>query len=161
MAINGMESAIRRVLGSLLLLASSVTDVSARTADDPVTSVTIFHTALLDGNVGAALSQLAPEVVVFQNGTEIRSREDYAAGPLKKDIAMLSTFYVETLNQTSDVQDSLAWVSSRSRYLGKSLDKPVELFGTETVVLRRSAAGWQIVHLHRSSTAGPDKRQIP
>jgi len=161
MAMNGMTCTRRRALCGLVVLASSTTAVFARSTDDPVTAVSYFHMALLDGNVGAVLSQLAPEVVVFQNGTEVRSREAYAAGPLKKEIALLSTFYVETLNQSSDVQDSLAWVSTRMRYLEKSLDTPVERFGTETAVLRRSAAGWQIVHLHLSSTAGPDKRQSP
>ena len=159
--MNGMTRTRRGALCGLLMLASSATAVLARSTDDPVTAVSFFHMALLDGNVGAVLSQLAPEVVIVQNGSEVRSREDYAAGPLKKDIALLSTFYVETLSQTSDVQESLAWVSTRMRYLDKSLDTPIERFGTETAVLRRSAAGWQIVQLHVSSTVGPDKRQSP
>ncbi len=159
--MNGMTRASRQALCGLVMLASSATEVFARSTDDPVTAVSFFHMALLDGNVGAVLSQLAPEVVIVQNGSEVRSREDYAAGPLKKDIALLSTFYVETLSQTSDVQESLAWVSTRMSYLDKSLDTPIERFGTETAVLRRSAAGWQIVQLHVSSTVGPDKRQSP
>jgi ketosteroid isomerase-like protein len=48
----------------------------------------------------------------------------------------------------------LAWVASEASLSGNVSDKPVNVIGTETIVLRRTLAGWRIVHIHWSSRAG-------
>lgn len=135
-----------------LLTAFASPPVSARAPDDPLVTVNVFRSALLDGNPGTALNLLAPHVLVYQGGGEQGSREDYIKNQIRKDIAHLAAYYVEETSQTHAVQDDLAWVSTRLRLLGKSVEKPVEHFGTETVVLRRLASGWLIVHRHWSDS---------
>lgn len=145
-----------RSLWLALMIVLAPQAASARALDDPLVTVNVFRGALLDGNVGTALTMLAPDVVVYQGGGEEGSREDYAKNQIRKDIAHLAAYYVEEKNQKHDVQDNLAWVSTRLRLLGKSTEKPVEHFGTETVVLRRTLSGWLIVHRHWSDSASVD-----
>lgn len=147
---------VARLLWLALAMALAPQATSARAFDDPLVTVNVFRSALLDGNVGTALTLLAPDVLVYQAGGEQGSREDYAKNQIKKDIAHLAAYYVEEKNQKHDVQDNLAWVSTRLRLLGKSTEKPVEHFGTETVVLRRSISGWLIVHRHWSDSGLAD-----
>lgn len=152
-------SALAQIACSLLLTLSSAwapQPVSARAPDDPLVTVSVFRNALIDGNVGTALALLSPDMLAYQAGAAEVSRHDYAQRQIRKDIAHLATYYVEEKSQKHDVQDDLAWVSTRLRLLGKSVEKPSEYFGTETVVLRRSAAGWLIVHRHWSDSAPAD-----
>lgn len=120
--------------------------------DDPAETVNVFRSALVGGDTALALSLLAPEVLIYESGGEERSREEYAAAHLKADMKHLAGFYVDMLSQKSHVRERVAWVTTRIRYVSKSTDKPVENFGTETVVLERLATGWQIVHVHWSSS---------
>lgn len=148
------RSSVLSILSLALVILSPAT--SARPLDDPLVTVSLFRSALLDGDVGGALVLLAPEVLAYQDGREQISRDGYAKNQLKKDIAHLAAYYVEPRNQKHDVQDNLAWVSTRVRLLGKSTEKPVEHFGTETVILRRSISSWLIVHRHWSDSALAD-----
>ncbi len=145
------------VLAGWLLMVAAL-PAHARYLEDPVATANVFRSALLDGSTGTALSLLSPDVLVYGDGEESGSRDAYASGRLKQDIATLATYYVEVLSQKSDVQDNIAWVSTRLRLLGKSTENSAQHHGTETMVLRRSAAGWQIVHLHRSYSWPGDAR---
>lgn len=135
-----------------LLSALLSPPLGARALDDPVATVNVFRGALQDGNVAQALSLLAPEVLIYESGGEEKSRDEYAATHLKADIKHLAAYYVDTLTQTSREHEGLACVTTRSRYLSKSADPRPAQFGTETIVLRRLATGWQIVHVHWSSS---------
>lgn len=155
-----MKPCSRRVLAVLagLLLVVLAPQADSRYLEDPVATANVFRSALLDGNTGGALSLLSPDVLVYGDGKESGSRDAYASGQLKQDIATLSTYDIEVLSQKSDVQDNIAWISTRLRMLGKSVENSGQHHATETMVLRRSAAGWQIVHLHRSYSRPDDAR---
>ena len=148
---------VARTLALALLIASAPPAATARAQDDPLVTVKVFRGSLLDGNAGTALNLLAPDVLVYQGGDEQGSREDYIKHQIKTDIAHLAAYYVEEMTQTHVVQDDLAWVSTRLRLVGKSVEKPVEHFGTETLVLRRMVSGWLIVHRHWSDSALADE----
>lgn len=45
----------------------------------------------------------------------------------------------------------LAWVASEARLSGAPAGKPVELISLETLVMKKAANGWRIVHIHWSS----------
>lgn len=137
----------------ILLLSLASAPLAARAFDDPVVAANVFRSALQDGNAALALSLLAPEVLIYESGDEQTSRQDYAAAHLKADIRYLDGFYVEILSQKSYEHEGLAWVTTRSRYLSKSADPPTRQLGTETLLLRRQVSGWQIVHVHWSSSA--------
>lgn len=129
---------------------------SAGGLDDPVATVNQFRGALQDGSVAQVLALLAPDVLIFEAGEQQTSRDDYAAHHLKADIAFLAKVYVDTLGQTSRVDGTTAWVTTRSRLVSREADPRPPATVTETVVLRRSAANWQIVHVHWSSSSVGD-----
>lgn len=122
--------------------------------DDPVVSANLFRNALLDGDRARALSLLAPEVLISENGHQESSREAYASGHLKADMAFLSGIYSETQSQSHQISGDMAWVSTRSKLVSKNVGAEAEptRYTTETLVLRRSGQGWRIVHVHWSSS---------
>lgn len=119
----------------------------AQDAASPVDTVKAFRQALESGNERAALEFLAPELLVYESGDQNRSRGDYAGHHLHADMAFLAKVKVHVLDQIASSEGALAWVATRSRIAGGGAD----LVGTETMVLRREAAGWRIVHVHWSS----------
>lgn len=165
------ESALRGVLrrpsrsrgacGSCLLLlglligAPAPAPAAGGGLDDPVATVNQFRGALQDGNVAQALALLAPEVLVYEAGAEQVSRADYLTHHLKADIAHLATVYVDTLSQAGHVDESSAWVTTRSRWVAREADPRPSATVTETIVLSRSPQGWRIVHVHWSSSVSP------
>ncbi len=126
---------------------------SAGGLDDPVSTVNQFRGAMQDGHVARVLAVLAPDVLIYEAGEQQASRDEYAAHHLKADLAFLAKVYVDTLGQTSRVDGNSAWVMPRSRLVSREADPRPPATVTETVVLRRSAADWQIVHVHWSSSS--------
>lgn len=122
--------------------------------DDPVAAANLFRNALLDGDRARTLSLLAPEALIYENGQQELSREAYASGHLKADIAFLSGIYSETLSQSHQISGDMAWVSTRSKLVSKQVGAEAEptRISAETLVLRRSGQGWRIVHVHWSSS---------
>lgn len=147
----------RRVLGALLASVMAVVSPTRSPAasglEDPVITVNQFRAALQDGDIATVLELLAPDVLIYEAGQEETSRDIYAAQHLKADIAHLAKVYVDTLSQSSRADETLAWVTTRSRFVSREPDSRPPAVGTETIALRRSARGWQIVHVHWSSTA--------
>lgn len=113
----------------------------------PESTAAAFRRALESGQEQAALALLAPDVLVYESGDRNRSRDEYAARHLRADLAFLAKARVRQLEQKAWAHGDLAWVATRSRIAGRSL----ELIGTETLVLRRTPEGWRIVHIHWSS----------
>lgn len=144
------------LIGLLILAAiagaQSPSASSAEAFDDPLATVNRFRGALQDGNVAQVLALLAPDVLVYEAGAEQLSREDYIAHHLKADIAELATVYVDTLSQSGHTNRNSAWVTTRSRWIGREADPRPPASVTETIVLQRSPQGWRIVHIHWSST---------
>ena len=120
-------------------------------SDDPVATVNQFRGALQDGNVAQVLGLLAPDVLIFESGEQQASRDEYAAHHLKADIAVLAKVYVDTLGQSSRVDGNTAWVATRSRLVSREADPRPPATVAETIVLRRTGQGWQIVHVHWSA----------
>lgn len=138
-------------IGAMLLLAAH--SANADFLGGPVDAANFFRNAMQSSEIASVLRMLAPDVLIYDAGRELRSREAYAAGPLRRDLAHLSGLYAETLSQESAERGDTAWVTTRTRYLGKTPDNKAQFVGTETLVLHRLAGGWQIVHVHRSASA--------
>jgi ketosteroid isomerase-like protein len=51
------------------------------------------------------------------------------------------------------VDGDTAWIVSESPATGNHEDKPVDRVTTETMILRKTAEGWRIAHIHWSSRA--------
>lgn len=119
----------------------------ASDAATPEATAAAFRRALESGSEQAVLALLAPEALVYESGDRNRSRGEYAAHHLSSDMALLAKAHVRVLEQAASTEGSLAWVATRSRIVAPAAD----LISTETLVLRRTAPGWRIAHIHWSS----------
>lgn len=140
---------MRRLTWAIVGIALGAVPIAlpAQDAASPVSTVNAFRQALETGNERAALELLAPELLVYESGDQNRTRSEYAAHHLMADMAFLAKVRVRVLDQSTSAEGALAWVATRSRITGG----PIDLIGTETMVLRRDPDGWRIVHVHWSS----------
>jgi ketosteroid isomerase-like protein len=117
----------------------------------PAAAVESFHSSLASGDREAAMSWLDPQVVVFESGGVEISREEYAAHHLESDMAFVGATKTEVAERRAVSSGDAAWVLTRSRTTGTFRDRPVDVDGVETMVLRRDEGRWTIVHIHWSS----------
>ncbi|MDO9451948.1 MAG: nuclear transport factor 2 family protein [Stagnimonas sp.] len=118
----------------------------------PEAAMAAFQAAMKSGDAALVKRWLAPEVLIYEGGAAERSRDEYAAHHLGADMAFLKKSRVEILKQSSGGSDDAAWVTTESRIRGESSKgKSIDLASTETALLKRTAEGWRIVHLHWSS----------
>ncbi len=120
-------------------------------AAGPEAAVDRFYAALAAGDRAAALAELAPELVVFEQGGAELSREEYAAEHLGADMEFLAATESRIVERRSGGDGATGWVLTRSETTGTYQDAPVAVHGTETMVLERRPEGWRIVHIHWSS----------
>ena len=119
----------------------------------PGEAVAAFHAALSSGERGAALALLDPEVLIFESGGAELSRDEYASHHLSSDMKFSTATAHTIVDQRSGGVDDVAWVLTRSETSGTFRDKTINARGVETMLLRRTAHGWRIVHIHWSSRA--------
>jgi ketosteroid isomerase-like protein/mono/diheme cytochrome c family protein len=123
---------------------------AARTAEDAVSA---FQTALKSGDAAGAAAWLAPEAVIYEGGEVEHSRAEYQKQHLPADIVFLKNAQVELLKRDAAESGDAAWVISETRMRGKSSKgRDIDVHSTETALLRKTAEGWRIVHIHWSSS---------
>ena len=125
--------------------------LATATAKGPVAVVEAFHAALSSGKAARVEPLLDPNVLIMEGGNVERSRHEYASHHLPSDLKFMSTMRYELKRQTGDAVGDLAWVATEATLTGESGGKAVDLISTESLVLKKSAAGWKIVHIHWSS----------
>lgn len=130
----------------------------ARDMADPVGTVNAFQAAIANGDEGVVRSLLAPDVLIYESGGQERSRDEYTSHHMKGDMEFLRNAQIQKLDQRQHGRGDLAVVSTRSRITGQHKDKAIDIHSTETMVLKRNAAGWQIVHIHWSSRPAEDSK---
>lgn len=110
-----------------------------------------FNAALGSGDLETVEKLLAPDVLVLESGGAERSREEYLGHHAASDAEFLKGAHRQLLRQRARVSGGLAWVGSESELHTQADDKPLTLLSTETIVLRKTAEGWRIAHIHWSS----------
>jgi mono/diheme cytochrome c family protein len=120
-------------------------------AKGPLAVVEAFHAALSSGKAAKIEPLLDPNVLIMEGGNVERSRHEYASHHLPSDLKFMSTIRYELQRQTGDAVGDLAWVATEATLTSDSSGKAVDLVSTESLVLKKSAAGWKIVHIHWSS----------
>jgi mono/diheme cytochrome c family protein/ketosteroid isomerase-like protein len=123
-------------------------------AGTPVAAVQALHEALSSGNASKVERLLDPKVLILEGGNVERSRREYAAHHLPADLKFMKSVAYKLDRQSGDTVGDLAWVVSEAHLAGNREGKPVDVVSTETLVLKRSAAGWKVVHIHWSSRSG-------
>lgn len=125
----------------------------AAEATDAVAAVDAFHAALGAGDTAGALTFLAPDVTIFEEGGAERSRDEYASHHLASDAAFAAASEAMVARRSGRADGDIAWITSEGRTTGQFNGRAVDRLTTETMVLKRHADGWRIHHIHWSSRA--------
>jgi len=123
----------------------------APAAGSPEAAAKALHAALSSGNAAQVQFLLDPQVLILESGGAERSRAEYAAHHLQADMEFLKHAKYVVQRQTGDRLGDMAWVSTESSIDGESKGQSIKLASAETLVLRKSANGWKVVHVHWSS----------
>ena len=146
-------------LGLGLISIAPIAPAAPREPMDPVATASAFSGALASGDEAVVKDLLAPDVLIYESGGQESSRDEYTGHHMKEDIAFLAGTRQEVLGRQKGVSGDLAWVATRTRITGKYKNKPIDLFSTESMVLKREPAGWRIVHIQWSSQ--PAEKKTP
>jgi mono/diheme cytochrome c family protein len=130
--------------------AHEVASASAE-AGGPAATVDRFGRALARGELDVVRNLLDPEVLILESGGAEQDREEYLAHHAKADAEFLREARIHPGRRRARVEGNLAWVASESELHVQRDGKPVSIQSTETMVLRRDAGAWRIVHIHWSS----------
>jgi ketosteroid isomerase-like protein len=160
-----LQSALRfAVLGSLIVLAApgcahGPTSAEQQAGTLPASAmgaaaiVDAFHAALKRGDTAAALALLADDALIFEGGGVERSKAEYAAHHLAADAAFSQAVPSTVTRRAGDSDGTFAWIASEGRITGTYKGQAIDRVTAETMVLRRTAQGWAITHIHWSSAA--------
>ena len=116
--------------------------------------VDAFHAALRRGDTKAALTSLSENALIYESGGVERGRQEYASHHLAADAAFARAVPGIKTRRAGQAAGKIAWVATEGRTKGTYKGKPVDRITSETMVLRRVAGAWKIVHIHWSSAAG-------
>lgn len=122
-------------------------------AQEAAKAVDAFHAKLSGGDGAAAAALLADDALIFESGHAERSRAEYASHHAGADAAYAAAVPSRLTRRNGLVDGDTAWIVSESRATGNYKDKPVDRVTTETMILRNTAKGWRIAHIHWSSRA--------
>jgi ketosteroid isomerase-like protein len=114
-----------------------------------------FSTAIAAGRIDQAATDLAPDLIVLESGGIEQTRDEYLSGHAAADAEFLKNADVTLKHRRAQASGDLAWVASESRIELPKGTETTQIDSTETIVLRRSTAGWKIVHIHWSSRRAP------
>jgi ketosteroid isomerase-like protein len=114
-------------------------------------TVHAFHAALAAGDSATALSLLALDVVIFESGGVEASRDEYRSHHLPADMEFAQSVSREITSERSGSAGDVAWMLTESHSTGTFRERPIDVRGVETMLLRHTADGWRIVHIHWSS----------
>lgn len=150
---TGLSIAVTLALVGLsetpLAIAATAEDIAA--VQSPITTVDRFHAALTEGKVEAALKLLSDDVLIYESGRAERSKAEYASHHLKADAEFAGATQRKLVKRASWIGGDSAWVTSETETTGTFKGRTLALIGTETMILRRTAGVWKIVHIHWSS----------
>lgn len=139
----------------IALCALGAPQASAETT--PAQVADRFAEALRSGNGDSARRLLDPQVLIYETGGQEASLEEYASHHLGADMKFMSKVQSTLVSRKEESSGDFAWVATRTRLTGNYRGKPVDLFSTESLVMRRGAEGWRIVHVHWSSAPANPK----
>ncbi|MBD8524393.1 nuclear transport factor 2 family protein [Pseudomarimonas arenosa] len=132
--------------------AGAVLSVAAE-AEDAVAALERFSAALSADDLSAAGAELDPSVLILESGGAERTRDEYLGGHAKHDAEFLKAAHTTLQRRVAQASGDLVWVGSESEIHASRGDKMLMISSTETAVLRKTAQGWKIVHIHWSSRA--------
>ncbi len=136
---------------ALIAAAAAVLAAKPTAAQNPEAVVAAFHDALASGDSSEALALLAPDVLIYESGAVETSRDEYRSHHLPADIAFASSTAREVIAQSGGQSADIAWLTTTTTTTGTFRGREIDVRGTETMLLRQTAEGWRITHIHWSS----------
>jgi ketosteroid isomerase-like protein len=119
----------------------------------PADAVDAFHAALRNRDTAAALSMLDRSLVVYEFGAVDPTAEAYAFRHLPLDMDIAAATRWKLLTRRTGGEGDERWVLSTYRVTGRQSDgTPIDQTTLETVILRRTAGLFRIVHFHWSTS---------
>ena len=94
-------------------------------------------------------------MTIYEQGHVERSRAEYVEHHLPSDMEFSRAVPSRVISRKEAVSGDMAIVTSETASKGEFRGKPVDSLGVGTIVLRRTADGWRIVHIHWSSRKAP------
>ena len=131
--------------------AASPSNSVAGSARPAAAVVDAFHSALRRGEPKAALALLLDDALIFESGGAERTKAEYAAHHLGADAAFSQAVPSSITRRRGAALGAVAWIATEGRTKGTYKGRQIDVATTETMVLRRSGAGWKIAHIHWSS----------
>jgi ketosteroid isomerase-like protein len=116
-------------------------------------TVDAFHTALRRGDTRSAAALLADDALIFEEGGAERTKAEYAAHHLPADAEFSKLVTSTVTRRMGGANGALAWITSEGRMTGTYKGKALDRVTTETMVLRRRAGAWKVIHIHWSAAA--------
>lgn len=144
--------------------AANAAATNATPAMDPamtqvVAVVDRFGAALKAADMASVSRLLDERVLILESGGAERSREEYLGHHAIADAAFLGGAMVSTVRRHGEVTGDTAWVGSESEITSGQGADAKTLLSSETMILKRRAGAWTIVHIHWSSR--PKKAGTP
>jgi ketosteroid isomerase-like protein len=130
---------------------TAVPAAPAAPARMPTEVVDAYREAVKRGDRAGVVAELAADLVIYEQGFEEHGRDAYVEHALGNDLTFASMVQREQLGREAWEDGNVAWVLVRSVDRGDFDGRKLELENTETLLLRRTDAGWKIVHIHRSA----------
>lgn len=127
--------------------------LGALAADDSAqvaATLVSFHSALAHGDSKTAMSLLADDAVILENGSA-ESRAEYERDHLPEDIKFVQAVRSTRSDVHVEIDGDTAWLISHSKSEGTFEGKPVNSSGVELAVLTRTPDSWRIRAIHWSS----------
>lgn len=120
-------------------------------AAEPVEVVDQFSAAIRAAKLDQAARLLDEKVLVLESGGSERSRDEYLGEHAIADAAFMQNAKQQPRFRRARVEGAMAWVGTESIVTHDSDGKKELVRSTESMVLRKAADGWKIVHIHWSS----------
>lgn len=133
----------------------------APAAVDAVKVVDAFSAAIKAVKIDEAAKLLDPTVLILESGSSERSRDEYLGEHAIADAAFMQTTQQQLRYRQAQVSGDVAWVGTESLLTTMKDGKATMFLSTETMVLKNTAEGWRIVHIHWSSRPAPKGGQQP
>lgn len=141
----------RAVLILLMAPLAAAGPLAGQATVGPHDVVEALHAALAAGDSAAALALLTDDAVIYESGVP-EDRAEYRAHHLAADMEYAGATRREvTAREQRSLAPGVALVLSQIHTTGEFRGRAVDRRSVETMVVRQTAVGWRIVHIHWSA----------
>ena len=143
-----MHACLRPLVLAALLLPSLTAAQSPEA--DVRAAVERYNAALIAGDLSALKTLLAPDIVLYEHSVRNIGLEDVWENHLRPEVEGFKNTKAAFTDVRVWMDGDVALVTRQYSIQAVMNGKPIDARGNETMGWRRSAKGWQVVHIHYS-----------